>query len=161
MGCLQPCHPTNNYGIWSEPWRGAARLRPQAHLCSHLSRVCFCLVFHMRAERCNDFHCHSPTPSPSFYSHRRNPRGESTVCDKEICLFSVLQTLDRIQGPPFPRRPALLVYDLHFIAVHWTQREVVWTSRMVRAKSSKQEASILPLILHRVCAARNPKPNLI
>lgn len=99
-------HRGNNYGIWSVPWREAAR--PRACLCSHSHKVCFCLVFHLREERHNDFHYHSLTPSQSFYSHRRNPRGESTVCDKEICLFSVLQTLDRIQGPPFPRRPALM-----------------------------------------------------
>lgn len=50
-------------------------------------------------------------------------------------------------GPPFPWRPALMVYDLHFIAMHWAQREVVWTSRMTRAQSSKQELSIFQLIL--------------
>lgn len=149
----------NNYGTWSGPWGEAAR--PRACLWSHSHRVCFCLVFHRREERCNDFHCHSLAPSQSSYSHRWNPRGESTVCDKEICLFSVLQTLDCIQSPPSPRRPALLIYDLHFIAIHWTQQEVVWTSRMVRAKSSKQEVFIFQLILHWVCIARNLKPNLI
>ena len=41
---------SNNYGIWSVPWRQA--VRPRACLCSHSHRVCFCLVFHMREERC-------------------------------------------------------------------------------------------------------------
>lgn len=64
---------------------------------------------------------HSPPPD-HFHCHHWNPQGECTVCDEEICLFSALQTLDRVQGPPFPQRPALVACDLHFIAIHWTRR---------------------------------------
>lgn len=133
---------TRVYGVCGE---GAER--PRALLCSHLPRVCFCWVFHMRAERCNDFHYHSPTP-PHHFIPIAETLGENLLCVTKKYVFSLCyRPWIASRAPLFPRRPALLVYDLHFIAIHWTQGEVVWTSRMVKAKSSKREVSILQLIL--------------
>lgn len=86
-------------------------------------------------------------PPPNHFIPIAETLGENLLCVTKKYVFSLCYRPWIASRAPFSPRPALMVYDLHFIAIHWTRREVVWTSRMTRAKSSKQEVSIFQLIL--------------
>lgn len=89
-----------------------------------LTEVCFCLAFHLREECSNELHHRAPTPSHRFLPIAETLR-ENLLCVTKKYVFPLCSRPWKPSKTPFPRRPALLRYDLHFTAIHWTRREVV------------------------------------
>lgn len=97
-----------------------------------------------------------PLPMVCF-PYRRNPRGEPTACDKEICLSSVFQTLEAIQDPLSPEASSpRLGFAFHRPDTAAGARSCL--GRVVAAKSRTREASIFQRAPHDISAARNLKP---
>lgn len=121
QSCPRFDSPGDNCGVWRVVCEG---LEASSLPVFTLAEVCFCLAFHLREERSNEFHHCASTPSPSFLPIAETLR-ENLLCVTKKYVFPLCSRPWKPSKTPFPRRPALLRYDLYFTTVHWTRREVV------------------------------------
>lgn len=121
QSCPRLGSPGDNRAVWRVLWEAS---RPPACLCSHSLRFVFVWLFIWEKNVLMSSTTTLPPPLPSFLPIAETLR-ENLLCVTKKYVFPLCSRPWKPSKTPFPRRPALLRYDLHFTAIHWSRREVV------------------------------------